>query len=239
MVKLLVADAHFIVRMGMKQLRLSMGGFSVEGEARSSEEVLAALDVAHFDMLVIDLSLHEQLQASGSDVGSITLIDTIRAQHKHLPILVFTSNNDPLTAKRVLGRGVFGFISKSCDQEVLVTAMRKVSLGETYISPDIAIKMMVEYSKDRTDSLRGRLSARESQVLNLLGQGKSLSAISDELFISSRTVSTHKIRLMQKMNFKSNAELFHYALECCKTGSIQQAVRGSFSHFGESVECNE
>ncbi len=229
MAKLLVADAQYIVRMGMKQLCRDMGGFSVEGEAANGEEALAALSAANFDMMVLDPDLPGQREQA---VGA-NLINTIRTQYASLPILIFTTNNDPQTSRRILSKGVSGFISKNSDLGTLTTAIRKVSRGESFISQDIAIKMMLEDSRRWNVVLRESLAPRELQVLNLLGKGWSLSAIAKELFISSRTVSTYKTRLMQKMNLKSNAELFHCAIECGKADSKLQA-QSEASIYGES-----
>lgn len=234
MVKLLVADAQCIVRMGMKQLCRDMGDFSVEGEAANGEEVLAALSAVNFDMMVLDPGLPGQRRTNGRDAGGANLINTIRTRYASLPILMFATNNDPQTFLRILRKGVSGFMSKSNDLETLATAMRKVSIGESFISHDIAITMMLEDNRGQDIVLRESLTPREFQVLNLLGKGWNLSAIAKELFISSRTVSTYKTRLMQKMNFKSNAELFHYALECAKADSKRQGVQGGASVHGES-----
>lgn len=214
MVRLLVADAHYIVRMGMKQLCQDLGGFTVAGEATNGEEALDALGAGNFDMMVLEPGMPSRRHVRNSDISGATLVKTIRSRHANLPILVFTLNNDPHVAERVLNKGVAGFLGKDSDRETLVTAMRKVAVGERFVSPDIAVKMMFESRVDREAVLRERISARELQVLELFAQGKSVNTIAEELFINSRTVSTHKARLMQKMNFKNNAELVRYAVEC-------------------------
>ena len=214
MVRLLVADAQYIVRMGVKQLCRDLEDFTVAGEAASGEEALAALDSGEFDMIVLEPGIHIRSQGRRSDAGGVDLIKTIRALHATLPILAFTSNDDPAIATRVLSKGGNGFISKDSDRATLLTAMRKVVAGEYFISPDIAVRMMFERSVDRDAVLRERITTRELVVLKMFARGMSVNAIACELFINSRTVSTHKARLMQKMNFKNNAELLRYAVEC-------------------------
>lgn len=213
MVRLLIADAQCIVRMGMRQLCRDLGGFTVAGEAASGEETLAALESADFDMAVIEPNMPHRGKSHGGD-GGVILLDTIRARHAALPILVFTGNDDPYAAQIVLNKGVRGLLTKESDRETLATAMRRVSAGESFISSDIAIRMMFENSEERETALLERLSARELQIMKLLCRGMSVNAIAEALFINNRTVSTHKARLMQKMNFRSNAEMFHYAVEC-------------------------
>ncbi len=205
MIRLLVADAQYIVRMGLKQLCLEWGGATVAGEATNGDEVLEALSKASFDMMVLDPAL------SGGGAG---FIENIRTRYANLPMLAFTMHSDPQLAKRVLDTGVSGIVSKDSGHQTLVEALRKVAAGEYFISSDIAIKMMFESTVDKERVLREQITARELQVMTLFAQGKTVNAIAAELEINSRTVSTHKMRLMRKMNFKSNVELVHYTVEC-------------------------
>lgn len=234
MVRLLVADAHCIVRMGLKQLCGEMGGFSVAGEAANGEEMLAALNAADFDMLVLDPGLPGKRQANGGDMAGANLIKTIRARHARLPILAFAVHNDPHTIKKLFERGVTGFLSKSSDHETLVNAMRQVAGGTNFVSHEIAIKMLLE----GTAGQETPLTQRESQVLSLLGKGWTLSAIADELLISSRTVSTYKTRMMLKMKFKSNAELFHFAHEWNKAAAGIEARQRSFGQIATGLQAH-
>jgi DNA-binding NarL/FixJ family response regulator len=213
MVKVLVADAQCIVRMGMKQLCRDIGGFTVTGEAANGEDALSTLDAAAFDMMVIEPNMPRIRNARNSD-GGADLIDEIRVRHAELPILVFTGNGDLHAAKRVMHRGIRGFLTKDSNREIIATAMRKIAAGESYISQDVAVGLMLENKATREGVLQKRLSARELQVMKLLCSGMGVNAIAGKLFISSRTVSTHKARLMQKMNFKSNTEMYHYAVAC-------------------------
>lgn len=213
MVKVLVADAQCIVRMGMKQLCRDMGGFAVTGEAASGEDALSALDVAAFDMMVIEPNIPRIQNIFNSD-GGADIIDAIRVRHAELPILVFTGNGDLYTAKRVMRRGIQGFLTKDSNREIIAMAMRKIAAGENYISQDVAMGLMLEKNEALEGELQKRLSARELQVMKLLCNGMGINAIAGKFFISSRTVSTYKARLMHKMNFKSNAEMYHYAVAC-------------------------
>lgn len=224
MVKVLVADAQSIVRMGMKQLCQDMGGFTVTGEAASGEDALTALDTAAFDMVVIEPNMPRIRNARSSD-GGADLIGAIRVRHAELPILVFTGSGDLHAAKRLMRRGIRGFLTKDSDKEMIATAMRKIAAGESYISQDIAVGLMLESNASREDVLQKRLSARELQVMKLLCSGMGVNAIAAKLFISSRTVSTHKARLTQKMNFKSNAEMYHYAVASGLVESMPRDAR--------------
>lgn len=205
MLKILIADDHSIVRKGLKHLCKSAGDIVVAGEAANGEEVLEALRHTHFDLLLLDLTM--------PGIGGVELVEKIRAQHASLPILIFSMRSEMQVAKRMAALGIGGYVTKGGSDEMLLSAIRKVAAGGVSIDPLIAEQMVFEQAKQRSPVSGKRLSQRELQILKLLGQGKSVNEIADELLLNSRTVSTYKARLMQKMNFKNNAELVLYASE--------------------------
>jgi DNA-binding NarL/FixJ family response regulator len=205
MIKILIADDHAIVRKGLKHLCDSAGDVAVAGEAASGDEVLAALQQAQFDLLLLDLTM--------PGPSGIELVEQIRAAHPLLPILVFSMRSDYQIAKRMAKLGICGYVTKGSSDEMLLTAIRKVASGANFVDPLIAEQMMFERGVVRPAGPGARLSARELQILKLLGQGKGVNEIAEELLLNNRTVSTYKARLMQKMNFKNNAELVLYASE--------------------------
>ncbi|HEX5339173.1 MAG TPA: response regulator transcription factor [Gallionella sp.] len=214
MIRLLVADAQVIVRMGLKQFCGASGRFTVAGESANGDELLATLNAEQFDMIVLDPVISCQAGSGRREIGGADLIKRICSLHEELPILVFTMHDEPQAAKRVLKSGASGFVSKASRLEVLEEAMGKLATGKRFVDPAVATKMMFDRTVDRAAALRDRISERERQIMTLFAQGKGVKTIADELFINSRTVSTHKSRLMQKMNFKSNSELVLYAVEC-------------------------
>jgi DNA-binding NarL/FixJ family response regulator len=205
MYKILIADDHSIVRKGLKHLCDSAGDIVVAGEAASGEEVLEALQSAQFDLLLLDLTM--------PGISGVELMEKIRAQHASLPILIFSMRTEMHVVKRMATLGVGGYITKGGSDELLLSAIRKVAGGGAFIDPVIAEQMVFEPAGRGLPVPETRLSQRELQILKLLGQGKSVNEIADELFLNNRTISTYKARLMQKMNFKNNAELVLYASE--------------------------
>jgi DNA-binding NarL/FixJ family response regulator len=109
--------------------------------------------------------------------------------------------------------GANGYITKDCNPDVLLAAMRKVAGGGKYIAPDLAEKMAFDVSASDDRPLHSLLSERERDVLRLLTQGKVVKEIADQLSISNKTVSTYKIRLMEKLNLSNMADLMRYAME--------------------------
>jgi DNA-binding NarL/FixJ family response regulator len=202
----LIADDHVVVRSGLKQLFALMGDIVVAGEAANGDEVLATLKQENqFDLVLLDLTM--------PGISGITLIAEIRALYPKLPILVLSMHNELQIAKRVLQAGAAGFVTKGSMQDILMDAVHKVACGGRFIDPVIAEQMMFEKAPAVDLAPHEQLSERELQILKLFAKGHGINEIAEELYISNKTVSTHKARLMQKMGFASNAELVRYAAD--------------------------
>ncbi len=212
MVRLLVADAQCIVRMGIRQLCREVEGYVATAEAASVKELFAALDADAFDVLVLDPDMAEDEPDARAD-SSEGLVRKITDRYAGVRTLVFSIHDDPYTAKQILHQGATGYLSKGCERETLALAIRKVGQGERFVSPDIVEKMVFDKQVDRGAVMKERITKRELQVMQLFSQGMSVNAIAAALQISNRTVSTHKARVMQKMNFRSHADLYCYAIE--------------------------
>ena len=146
-------------------------------------------------------------------ISGVNLIEHIRALNAQLPILVLSMHNELQVAKRVLQAGASGFLTKGSQQEILMDAVRKVAKGGRFIDPVIAEQIMFEKPESGENLPHERLSERELQIMKLIAQGNPLNEIAENLCISNKTVSTHKARLMLKMNFSRNSELVRYAAD--------------------------
>ena len=189
----------------MKQIFALVPDFEVVGEAINGSEVLECLRHAPFDLLLLDLNMPG---ISGAD-----LITRIRAHRADLPVLVLSMHNEPQVAARMLKAGASGYITKDCEPDILLAAIRKVSANGKYIDPDLAEKMVFDVTSTALAPLHSRLSDRELEVFRLLTTGKCVNEIAKQLAISNKTVSTHKVRLMVKMNLTSMADLMRYAMQ--------------------------
>ncbi|HCI13809.1 MAG TPA: DNA-binding response regulator [Gallionellaceae bacterium] len=205
MIKLLIVDDHAIVRSGLKQLFLLMGDIVVAGEASNGAEALEALRNEQFDLLLLDLTM--------PGISGIGLIGHIRAINTKVPILVLSMHCELQVAKRALQAGASGFVTKGCMPDTLVNAVRNVASGGRFVDPVISEQMMFEKRVPGENAPHERLSERELHVMKLIALGKSIKEIANELFISNKTISTHKARVMQKMNFQSSAEMIRYAAD--------------------------
>jgi DNA-binding NarL/FixJ family response regulator len=205
MIRLLIADDHAIVRGGLRQLFALSNDVQVVAEAASGSEVLVCLREHSVDLLLLDLNM--------PGIGCADLIVRVKAHQSDLPILVFSMHNETLVAARMLKAGANGYITKNCEPDILLAAVRKVAAQGNYIDPSIAEKMAFGATSTASRPLHTLLSEREFEVLNLLTTGLGVNDIATQLVISRKTVSTHKARLLEKLNLSSIAELMRYTMQ--------------------------
>lgn len=203
----MVADDHVIVRMGLLELFRDIGDISVAGMVGSGEELLKRLGDASnlLDLLLLDISM--------PGVSGVELILRIRSMRPTLPILILSMHDEPHVVRRVLQAGASGFVTKGSSEDILVTAIRKVAQGGRFVDSAVIEQIMFDTPSQKELMAHACLSPRELQILKRLARGRNLAEIASEYFISDKTVSTHKARLMRKMGFKNNAELVRYAID--------------------------
>jgi DNA-binding NarL/FixJ family response regulator len=205
MIRVLIADDHAIVRAGLKQLFALAPDLQVAGEAANGAEVLEQLSRCPIDLLLLDLNM--------PGLNGASLLARVKARHPELPVLVFSMHNEPQVAASMLKAGANGYITKDCEPEVLLAAMHKVARHGNYLDPGIAEKMAFDATSSSQRPPHTYLSQRELEVLRLLTTGLGVNDIAAQLSISGKTVSTHKARLMEKLNLSSMADLMRYAMQ--------------------------
>ncbi|MCF8155850.1 MAG: response regulator transcription factor [Rhodoferax sp.] len=205
MIRLFIADDHAIVRSGLKQIFAMAPDLCVIAEAASGSEVIDGLRIHEPDLLLLDMNM--------SGLSGPDLIARVRAQRPVLPILVLSMHNETQLATRALRAGANGYVTKDCEPEVLLAGIRKVASGGKFIAPEMAEKMAFDASSPTDGPRHTRLSDRELEVFRLLVTGLSVNEIAEKICISNKTVSTHKVRLMEKLQINSVAELVMYAVE--------------------------
>jgi len=203
MIRVLLADDHVLLREGLKQLFSFFDGIVVTGEAATGYEVLQLLKDDTFDIILLDVTM--------PGITGAELVARIREGAHNPPVLIVTMHNDPLIAKRKVAAGAAGFLTKDSPPGVLEAAIRKVAAGERYIQPNIAEALAFLSPEAQVTTAPMRLSPQELRILKLLAQGLRVVDIAEELGLNSRTVSTHKARLMQKLGVESDADMIRYA----------------------------
>lgn len=204
MLQVAIVDDHEIVRAGFREMLASELGVAVAFEAASGEEALARLRDNDCDVLLLDLALPGQ---SGIDV-----LRALRQRHSDLPVLVLTGYPEERFALAMIRNGADGYLCKECGRDELLQAVRTVAQGRRYLSPHMAELLADEVAGSGPEMPHQQLSEREMQVFLRLASGQSVSAISEALHLSVKTVSTYRSRLLEKMGVASNAELATYAL---------------------------
>jgi DNA-binding NarL/FixJ family response regulator len=205
MIRVLIADDHAVVRQGLKQILGGTPEMLVAGEATNGQEVLDKVRAETWDVVVLDISMPDR---SGLDV-----LKQLRSERPKLPVLVLSMHSEDQYAVRVLKAGASGYLTKDSAPDELVKAIRKVVSGGRYVSSFLAEKLAFEIGTDSSRLPHETLSDREFQVLRLIAAGKSVTEIAAELYLSPKTVSTYRARLLQKMNLGTTAELMHYAMQ--------------------------
>jgi DNA-binding NarL/FixJ family response regulator len=204
MIRILIADDHLIVRMGIKKLFTTDEDVVVAGEAANGEQVLEMLSVGGFDLLLLDMTMPG---LSGAD-----LIGRIKLMSNPPPILVLSMHNEPQIALSAINAGAAGYLTKDSDHVMIRAAIRKVAAGGRFVDADMAEKLAFEREVPQSVLLHESLSERQMLVFRMIAKGKSLNTIAIDLGISHKTVSVHKANMMKKMGFMGNAELMRYAI---------------------------
>ncbi|MBJ7220893.1 MULTISPECIES: response regulator transcription factor [unclassified Brenneria] len=201
-IRLMIADDHVIMREGLKQIFALDAALSVVAEAGSGAQVLTQLRCHQIDMLLLDMCM--------PGISGEALILRIVAQYPRLPILVLSMFSEAQIAQHALKSGARGYITKDKDPEALLSAIRRVAGGARYIDHTIAEQLVFSNCGESGRAAHDILTSRELQIMIMFAQGMGINTIADELAISNKTVSTHKARLMEKMQFSTNAEIIKY-----------------------------
>src|SRR5436190_23637881 len=205
MISVVVIDDHAVVREGLKRIISENPGMAVTGEAGDGYEAMNAVKSNPCDVVLLDISMPHK---NGLDV-----LKQIRAESPRLPVLVLSMHAEDQYAVRVLRAGAAGYLTKESAPDKLVQAIRKVVRGGKYVSPTLAEKLIYDLNRDSTKPTHEILSDREYQVLCMIASGKTVTIIAIELNLSVKTVSTYRVRILEKLNMKNNAELTRYAIK--------------------------
>ncbi|MBV9422317.1 MAG: response regulator transcription factor [Solirubrobacterales bacterium] len=199
--RVVIADDHAVVRRGLRQVLDTEEGLEVVAEASDLDSARRYVRGHHPDVLVLDLNLPEGL--------SLGAIPEIRTEWPETQIVVLTMQNEPAYAREALGAGALGYVLKEAAESELVEAVRRAADGDTYLNPRLGARVAAEPPPGPPDDL----SEREVEVLRMIALGHTNAEIAQELFLSIRTVETHRAHIQQKLRLGSRSELVRYALD--------------------------
>lgn len=216
MIKVMLADDHQIVRDGIRMLIEDMEGIRVIDEAGSAREMLAILKAKTPDMVIIDISMPE--------MSGIELTAYLSEYYPKIKVLILSMYTSEDFVFNSIKAGASGYLPKNTTKKELNTAILEIMKGGEYFSESISNVILKSYIKQAKTDLEpeekslNMLSTREQEVLKLFSDGKSNKEIAENLFISTRTVESHKNHIMQKLELKTTVDLVKFAI---KTGILE------------------
>ncbi len=203
--RILICDDHKIVRLGLVHLISMLEGVTFVSEAKDGTEALNILKKESFDIVLMDISL--------PGMSGLEALEVIKSKWPSVRVLMLSMLPQEQYAVRALKMGASGYLTKDIAAEDLLAALTKVYSGGTYITDSLAEKLANQLNQDSHLLKHESLSRREFEILIHLANGKSIKEIGNTLFISNKTVSTHRKRIMEKMDMARNTELAKYCIE--------------------------
>ncbi|MEA4936156.1 MAG: response regulator transcription factor [Paludibacter sp.] len=203
--KILIADDHTIVREGIKQIIKTLPEVTLIDEVADGEEAYNKILSTDYDMVILDISMPK--------MTGLDLLQRMKARDIKTRVLILSFYPQEQYAVRAFKLGASGYLSKDSAFEELHLAIKKIASGGKYVSAALAERLIFQDMEIEGKLPHEQLSEREFQVMIMLAKGKSLVEIGNEIFISDKTVSTYRTRIMEKMGLKSNTDLTIYALK--------------------------
>lgn len=204
--KIVLADDHALVRAGFRRLLDDLPGVEVVGEAEHGLQVEPMVASLCPDLVILDVSMPNR--------NGLEVAEDLSRNYPGLPVLIVSMHANPAYVRRALDAGAMGFMIKDSAPVELDLALRALSAGQSYITPRLAVQMagvQVSHSTAEKPPLES-LTARQREVLRLIGEGQSTKQIASVLQLSAKTVETHRARIMEKLGLRSGVQLTHYAI---------------------------
>jgi DNA-binding NarL/FixJ family response regulator len=203
-IKVLLTDDHQIIIDGLKSLLKNSDEIVVAAEANNGREALRILELLSIDVVLMDIDMPV--------LNGIETLKEIRKQFRNVKVIILSMHNEAGMIKSLMDIGANGYLLKSCSQDELIGAIKKVSTGQNYFSTDVTLALLNTSGTSNPEQRNELLTDRETEILKLIAAGFSNKEIGDQLFISHRTVDTHRTNLMKKLDVNNIAGLISYAI---------------------------
>lgn len=206
MIRVLIADDHAIVCEGLANVLTSDAGIEVAATASSGPEALEKLRRGPADVVLLDMTM--------PGMNGIETLKQIKVEHPDLPVLMLSMHPEEQYAVRCIKAGAAGYLTKACEKHVLIEAVRKAAAGGQYLTTAVSECLIQEVQRgDGAREPHEALSDREFEVFRLIASGVPLTDMARQLSLSPKTVSTYRLRILEKMGLENNAELMRYAFD--------------------------
>jgi two-component system invasion response regulator UvrY len=205
MIKILLTDDHALVRTGIRRLLEDSKQVKIIGEAESGEASLQMAQALKPDVILMDVNM--------PGIGGVEASRRILQRNPAQKIIILTIHTEQTFPKRLLEIGAKGYLTKECDINEMIAAIKQVNNGGSYIEPKIAQQLALSMLPGNAENPVDRLSRREFQVMLMISHGQSNNEISEKLCLSPKTVSTYRSRLLEKLGAHSEVDLIKIAVE--------------------------
>ena len=203
MIKVLIADSHPIVRLGVKEILSASPDFEVVADVSNTTELFETLTTISPDVVMLEMDI--------PDINGIATLRKIKKDFPGTKVLMFSGQSEDVYALSTIRSGAFGYLSKTADIEYIKSAIRKVSEGNMFITNELAQRLAFDEGTQKPRRFFRKLSTREVEVLKLLASGKRNKEVAEGLNLNEKTVSTYKARLMRKLNVDNLVDLLQQA----------------------------
>jgi DNA-binding NarL/FixJ family response regulator len=205
-IRVLLVDDHEVVREGLRSLIAQQSDMEVVGEAGTAQDAIDLAEVHQPDVVVLDVGM--------PDMNGVAITERLHNEHPNMRVLALSIHDDKRFVTGMLGAGATGYLTKDCALNELARAIRVVTAGKTYLAPTLAASVIETYQgqHEGTAGDKPKLSPRERDVVQLIAEGLTTKQIAERLFLSTRTVETHRRNIMEKLELRGVAELTRYAI---------------------------
>ncbi|HET8735607.1 MAG TPA: response regulator transcription factor [Pricia sp.] len=203
MIKVLIADNHPIIRMGVTRVLEDAKGFEVVDTASTTSELFEKLENVSPDVIMLEMDIPE--------INGIATLRKIKKKYPEIKVLMYSGQSEDVYALSTIRAGAFGYLSKASDIDYIISAVKKVSEGNMFITNELAQRLAFDEGTQKPRRFFRKLSTREVEVLKLLASGKRNKDVAIGLNLNEKTVSTYKARLMKKLNVDNMVDLLQQA----------------------------
>ncbi|WP_298794433.1 response regulator transcription factor [uncultured Allomuricauda sp.] len=203
MIKVLIADNHPIVRLGIKHVLDSSSDIEVIADVSTTSELFELLEKVTPDVVMLEMDIPE--------INGVATLRKMKQEFPNVKTLMYSGQSEDVYALSTIRAGAFGYLSKSADLDYIITAVRKVSQGNMFITNELAQRLAFDEGTQKPRRFFRKLSSREVEVLKLLASGKRNKEVAEGLNLNEKTVSTYKARLMKKLNVDNLVDLLQQA----------------------------
>lgn len=203
MIKVLIADSHPVVRLGIKQVLESSSDIEIIADVSSTEELFETLKTVTPDVVILEMDIPE--------INGIAALRKLKLEFPDIRTLMFSGQSEDVYALSTIRAGAYGYLSKTADLDYIISAVKKVSEGNMFITNELAQRLAFDEGTQKPRRFFRKLSSREVEVLKLLASGKRNKEVAEGLNLNEKTVSTYKARLMKKLNVDNLVDLLQQA----------------------------